>query len=177
VVYDENYPSSAPVGPPVPFNTENRTKLRPTLLKTQPKPSDVQDEMKHYLSSAIIDSNEDPIQFWVRQSQKYPERQLWRMALDYLSAAATSCDPERAFSHGALTVTHLRHSLSDKSTRASIVAGAWVSEKGLIPEEDLVGLYRNKLSHRARAPRQNIDLMDDTVDGEMNIDENVSQAE
>ena len=89
--------------------------------------------------------------------------------------AATSCDPERAFSCGALTVTHLRHSLSDKSTHASIVAGACVSEKGLVPEEDLVGLYRNKLS-RAHAPQQDIDLTDDTVDGEMNIDENASQA-
>ena len=59
----------------------------------------------------------------------------------------TSTDAERAFSSGRLTVSRLRHSLSDESVRASTVLGSWVRIPNLVSEGDMVSLLR-------RGPRQ-----------------------
>lgn len=67
------------------------------------------------------------------------------MALDFLSAPATSVDTERAFSRGALTVTYLRHALSDESTQNSIVGGSWAKD-GFVPEDELIELFERTLS-------------------------------
>ena len=45
---------------------------------------------------------------------------------------ATSTDVERAFSHGGPTVSKMRHSLSDESTRAASVLGAWCDLPGAV---------------------------------------------
>jgi hypothetical protein len=66
------------------------------------------------------------------------------MAIDYLSAPASSVDAERAFSRGALAVTHRRHALSDTSTRNSIVLGAWLKDTDLVPEEELIEFFQRK---------------------------------
>ena len=63
------------------------------------------------------------------------------MAIDYLSAPTSSVDAERAFSHGALTVTHRRHMLSDMSTRNSIVLGTWLRETNLVPKDELIEFF------------------------------------
>ena len=47
-------------------------------------------------------------------------------------------------SHGALTVTHHHHALSDIGTRNSIVLGAWLKDTHLVPKPDLIELFRNK---------------------------------
>ena len=84
---------------------------------------------------------------------------------------ATSTDVERAFSHGGLTVSKMRHSLSDESMQAASVLGAWcdlrVSTSALVGALDLYPqVYRllklklrsvsNKLQvtriHRSRYP-------------------------
>ena len=52
------------------------------------------------------------------------------MAIDFISAPASSADVEQAFSHGALVVTHRWHVLSDASTRNAIMVGKavqWVT--------------------------------------------------
>ena len=51
---------------------------------------------------------------------------------------------ERAFSHGGLTISKMRHSLSDKSTRAAIVLGAWCNLPGAVPQEEIIGVFRDK---------------------------------
>lgn len=51
---------------------------------------------------------------------------------------------ERGFSRGGLTVTKLRHALSDDSTRASTVLHAWSEIPGLIPEADIIQLFKDK---------------------------------
>jgi hypothetical protein len=58
--------------------------------------------------------------------------------------AATSTDAERAFSHGGLTVSKMRHSLSDESVRAATVLGSWCSLAGAIPREEFVTSLRDK---------------------------------
>lgn len=66
------------------------------------------------------------------------------MAIDFLSAPASSTDVERAFSRGGLTVSKRRHSLSDESTRAATVLSSWASVPGLIPEDEIVAVFRDK---------------------------------
>ena len=57
---------------------------------------------------------------------------------------ASSCDVERGFSRGGLTVTKLRHALSDESTRASTVLHAWSEIPGLILEADIIEVFKEK---------------------------------
>lgn len=66
------------------------------------------------------------------------------MCLDFLSAPASSTDVERAFSRGGLTVSKRRHALSDESTRAATVLSSWAAIPGLIPEEDILQVFREK---------------------------------
>ncbi|KAA1476554.1 hypothetical protein DENSPDRAFT_785256, partial [Dentipellis sp. KUC8613] len=58
------------------------------------------------------------------------------------SAAAT--DVERGFSRGGLTVTKLRHNLSDESTRAATVLQSWSKVEGLIPEAEIIQVFKSK---------------------------------
>ncbi|KAG8710798.1 hypothetical protein FRC11_004121 [Ceratobasidium sp. 423] len=47
------------------------------------------------------------------------------MALDYLTAPATSVDVERAFSAGRLTINHLQHNMSPSTFEAKRALGSW----------------------------------------------------
>ncbi|KAF8581010.1 hypothetical protein K439DRAFT_1309704, partial [Ramaria rubella] len=60
------------------------------------------------------------------------------MALGFLSIPATLTDTKRAFSGGGLTVSRMRHSLSDASTHATSVLASWGSIEGLIPTAQIV---------------------------------------
>ena len=57
-------------------------------------------------------------------------------------STATSTDVERAFSRGGLTVSRLRHSLSDASVRASALLGSWSTLPDLIPEKETIALLK-----------------------------------
>ena len=57
---------------------------------------------------------------------------------------ASSCDVERGFSRGGLTVSKLRHGLSDESTRAATVLHAWSKIPGLIPESEIIQVFKDK---------------------------------
>jgi hypothetical protein len=60
------------------------------------------------------------------------------------SSKAASTNVERAFSHGGLTVSKMRHHLSDTSVRSATVLGSWASLPGLIPKNEIVKLFKNK---------------------------------
>lgn len=77
------------------------------------------------------------------------------MSLDFLSAPASSTDVERAFSRGGLTVSKRRHALSDESTRAATVLSSWASVTGLIPEEEILDVFRAKCK-RPKKGKQSI---------------------
>lgn len=53
---------------------------------------------------------------------------------------------ECGFSRGGLTVSKLRHSLSDESVRASTIMGSWLRSgiPGILPEGELLDVLRNK---------------------------------
>ena len=100
--------------------------------------------MADFWASPRAPSGSDPIQYWVGVLVGQPESRLAQMAIDYLSCPATSVDVERAFSCGALTVTHHQHALSNNSTRNSIVVGGWLKDTSLIPKNDLIEFFGGK---------------------------------
>ena len=59
---------------------------------------------------------------------------------------ATSVDVERGFSRGGLTVSKLRHNLSDESTRAATVLNAWMKVPGLVSKTDMIAHFESKKS-------------------------------
>lgn len=125
---------------------------------TNPMSSD--DPITDWLSTPPFASVMDPIAWWV--SMGAAGHPLARMALDFLSAPgmfsckiikdnadvvsipATSTDVERAFSHGGLTVSKMRHSLSDKSVRAATVVGSWAGLPGAIPSSEITTIFNDK---------------------------------
>jgi hypothetical protein len=62
---------------------------------------------------------------------------------------AASTGIKRAFSCGGLTVSKLRHSLSDSSTCGATVLGAWHQVPDLVPYEFIVSKFVDK-SKRAK---------------------------
>ena len=107
---------------------------------------------------------------------------LARMALDFLSVpgscafriscihqtdactTATSVEAERAFSSGRLTVSRLRHSLSDASVRASTLLGSWASIPSLVPESDIVNLIRETSERQSTKGKERKADVDAEVD-------------
>ncbi|CUA75529.1 Putative AC transposase [Rhizoctonia solani] len=66
------------------------------------------DSIEAYLASNVesVTTYGGPMQYWSSKLDTNPR--LARMALDYLTAPATSVDAERAFSAGRLTINHLQ---------------------------------------------------------------------
>ncbi|KIK51569.1 hypothetical protein GYMLUDRAFT_251947 [Collybiopsis luxurians FD-317 M1] len=61
------------------------------------------------------------------------------MALDFLSASATSTDVERLFSHSGLVVTKGRYNLTANYIHQSTVLGNWLGVDDLIPVKAICG--------------------------------------
>src|ERR1700678_2694043 len=75
---------------------------------------------------------------------------------------ASSCDVERGFSRGGLTVSKLRHGLSDESTRAATVLHAWSEIPGLIPESEIIQVFKDKC-HRLNTDKESRKEKDEAV--------------
>ena len=156
-IYDEDY--AAPLPPPLQTSNSTSTPTpelarsrRSALTTLHISPSEPVDELTSWFETPPIHSATNPVQYWIGQLAAYPDSRLCRMALDYLTAPSTSVDTERAFSRGALTVTHLRHSLSEPSTRAAIVTGNWASIDGLVPHSNIIAMLNSKWLHPCAQP-------------------------
>ncbi|PIL32946.1 hypothetical protein GSI_05064 [Ganoderma sinense ZZ0214-1] len=104
-----------------------------------------EDALEEYLEAPLRTKQTDPLKYWHNALVNGTANPgLAQMALDILSIPATSMDAERAFSRGRLTVSRLRHSLSDQSVRASTVLGSWARYSDLVPEAEAVELLRSK---------------------------------
>lgn len=124
------------------------------------------DAVDEWLNTPAISNISNGLQYWtVMAASGHP---LAPMAKDFLSIpgtyqstysiihfitryTATSTDVERAFSRGGLTVSKMRHSLSDESTRAASVLGAWSDLAGAVPREEIMEIFKDK----GRRPKQN----------------------
>ena len=83
---------------------------------------------------------------------------------------ASSCDVERAFSHGGLTVSKYRHALSEESTRAATLLNSWSTIPGLIPEAEIIQSFKDK-SRRLGKKKQGSNISVVTTDDGMDLDE------
>jgi hAT family C-terminal dimerisation region len=172
-VYNEDYPgvdaTDLPTSPKKPRAPSGDW---PSLLRTTLSKKPVhqeRDELAIFWASPCEPAATDPIQHWLGIAISRPESRLAQMAIDYLSAPASSIDAERAFSRGALTVTHRRHALSDTSTRNSIVLGAWLKDTTLVPKNKLVEFFQKK-SSRERVTTSS----SDSADGDISMDSDAS---
>ncbi|QRV80101.1 hAT family dimerization protein [Ceratobasidium sp. AG-Ba] len=75
------------------------------------------------ISSDIIAQHGGMLGYWHHELKRRPA--VAQMALDYLTAPATSVDAERAFSGGRLTINHLQHQMSVQTFQAQMAIGAW----------------------------------------------------
>ncbi len=101
-------------------------------------------------------------------SSSSPEKKAFaQMCLDFLSAPASSTDVERAFSRGGLTVSKRRHALSDESTRAATILSSWASMPGLIPEEHILQVFRDK----CKRPKKGKESLIEAAQTVINVDD------
>ena len=63
--------------------------------------------------------------------------------------------------HGGLTISKLRHGLSDESTRASTVLQAWSKILGLILEGEIIQVFKDKC-HRLKTGKE-VDKVQDLI--------------
>jgi len=103
-----------------------------------PKPAQLSDELKIYLSSDPLQVD-DVLTWWFKRRDQFPC--LSRMARDYLSIPGTSVDVERVFSRGRLVLPHVRNRLSAQSTRALLCLGDW-SRLSLVKDADVLAVTR-----------------------------------
>ncbi|KAI0760028.1 hypothetical protein C8Q74DRAFT_1208500 [Fomes fomentarius] len=64
--------------------------------------------------------------------------ELTQMAIDFLSAPASSTEAEQSFSSGCVIVSQLCHVLSDLSVCISTVLGSWEKTPNLILEKKIL---------------------------------------
>ena len=104
------------------------------------------DELAAFWGTPCEPLDTNPLTYWQGVLVSWPDSCLARMAIDYLSSPASSVEVERAFSRGALTVTHRHHALSDMSTCNSIVLGAWLEGTNFVLKHELIELFQSKSS-------------------------------
>jgi len=146
-VYDEDYSSRTTVDlPATPRKPRAPSSDRHSLMRKRGVKaiSRACDELADFWGSPCLSRDADPLLYWQGIMMSDPDNRLAYMAIDYLSAPAASADVERAFSRGALTVTHRRHSLSDSSMRNSIMLGSWLRDTNLVPRTELIEFFCNK---------------------------------
>jgi hypothetical protein len=171
-VYQEHYSDIAPANLPAsPRRPPAPSSAWPSLLRepSAVPPRQECDELAQFWALPRRPLDSDPLQYWIGYSVSEPESCLAQMAIDYLSAPASSVEAERAFSRGALTVTHRRHALSHQSTRNSIVLGAWLKDTNLVPREELVELFHNKPTRERLTTTSDSADADTSVESEMSL--------
>ena len=103
-------------------------------------------EMDRYLREPV-ENAADPLKWWFQNRLSYPK--LSRMALDYLSAPATSTGVERVFSLGRRLLPFTRSRLSVASMRAYLCLGSWC-RCDLIGVDILHGAIKESLTKKRK---------------------------
>lgn len=114
------------------------------------------DVLEEYLLTPCDSDVSDPIMHWhgVLMSSSSPEKKAFaQMCLDFLSAPASSTDVERAF--------------SDESTRAATILSSWASMSGLIPEEHILQVFRDK----CKRPKKGKESLIEAAQTVINVDD------
>ncbi|SJL16081.1 uncharacterized protein ARMOST_19597 [Armillaria ostoyae] len=153
-IWNEHYkPSLVTRAPMTQASSESFDDIFPELSKRRRLNDDV-DALEKYLSEPVIDDLDDPLHYWTslldecdslgKVIQVTLKGALAQMALDFLSAPATSTDVERLFSHGGLNMMKHRHNLSAESTIDQTVLNSWTKCPGLLPEDEITQFFNDK---------------------------------
>lgn len=113
------------------------------------RPSVVLDSIETYLDSPPIKKSEvkaagGVLKYWENCRATRPR--LARMALDYLSAPASSVDAERAFSGGPFQVNHLQQQMGSESFKAQVAVRSWYNTPLLPGASFAAAIIENRLS-------------------------------
>ena len=88
-----------------------------TQISQQSQPD--HEELERYLSEPIARENEDPLDFWTTNQNKYPH--LAPVAFDMLVIPASSAPVERVFSTAGVITSRRRNRLQDKHLEREVL--------------------------------------------------------
>ncbi|QRW04488.1 AC transposase [Ceratobasidium sp. AG-Ba] len=111
-----------------PTKRVNRYLHRQTLLSAVSASPEL-DSIERYLADdvvpeGVIAEHGGLVKYCTDHLVQFPR--VFTMALDYITAPASSVDAERAFSNGRLMVNHLQHQMSSRTFQAKMAVGSWV---------------------------------------------------
>ncbi|KAG8769320.1 hypothetical protein FRC12_005039 [Ceratobasidium sp. 428] len=151
--YTEAQPSSAavsvstpPIATPV---SRNRWLVGPAVQSTPPQPrasNSASSAIDLYLASELISKQEIEktgglLAHWMREQARGSP--IAAMALDILTAPASSVDAERAFSGGRMAVNYRQHRMSLSTFRAKMAVGSWYGTPLLANIDEVVDIMND----------------------------------
>jgi hypothetical protein len=89
---------------------------------------DCMDDLEDFIKATPIKISGSPIQWWCHKDQRKTYPQLSRMAIDILSIAPESADPESAFSGGRRTLSWDRERMTCENLEKVECIGNWLRE-------------------------------------------------
>ena len=92
------------------------------------------DEFTRFINLPADNTKMPVLQWWLQPSQKEAYPRLQKMAIDVLTAPATSADSERVFSHGRRVIPWTRASLATNTIEEILCMKYWIMS-GLIDEQ------------------------------------------
>lgn len=90
--------------------------------------ADGKDDLEDFIKATPIKISGSPLQWWCHKDQRKTYPQLSRMAIDILSIAPESVDPESAFSGGRRTLSWDRERMTCKNLEKVECIGNWLRE-------------------------------------------------
>jgi hypothetical protein len=120
-------------------------------VTTAPRSNELDDYLR-----LTVENVADPLVWWHNNRFVYP--MLHRMALDYLSAPATSTAVERVFSQGRNLLPYTRNRLSASSIRAYLCLGSWC-RNDLVTMHDIAVILKENSKKR-----KHIEVEDDRAE-------------
>ncbi len=81
------------------------------------------DELKTYFGKSLEDYSTDPIDWWNKNKDCFPN--ISKMAFDYITIPATSVPSEQVFSRAGDLITKKRNRLEKKTIKALMLADSW----------------------------------------------------
>ncbi|KAK2684392.1 hypothetical protein QWA68_016752 [Fusarium oxysporum] len=89
---------------------------------------DSMDDLEAFIKATPINISGSPLQWWCHKDQRKTYPQLSRMAIDILSIAPESADPESAFSGGRRTLSWDRERMTCENLEKVECIGNWLRE-------------------------------------------------
>jgi hypothetical protein len=96
------------------------------------------DEYERYCKEPVIYECDDPLNWWLEDSQQRAYPNLPKMAIDILTIPAMSSEPERLFSGAKISITDHRNRLGAETIQALECLKSWfgINEWALVDDSD-----------------------------------------